>query len=211
MKKYLKKIGLVIAVILVIVAVILGAYLYRSNQEATLFTQELNALEEKGPEVVVSTSDINENNVSQDVSEIQSLLALHYQAWCEGNGAAYAAGFAENADFISFDGTHTIGRGNIDSSHQELFDSFLKNTCLRGYIERIKFVNEDTAIVYVKSGTRFDGKETVQRPSIQTYVAVKQDDAWLFSSFHNGRIDLVDDRNILRKIWLGIQTVIFRR
>jgi len=132
------------------------------------------------------------------------------EAWCEGDREKYASSFTENADFISFDGTHTIGRDKVATSHQELFDGFLKNTCLRGYIERIKFA-DDVAIVSVKSGTRFNGSETVRRPSIQTYVAVKENDEWLFSAFHNSRIDLVEDRNFLRLMWLGIETVVFRR
>lgn len=207
----MKKIIGVIVGIIVLIGVWTGIYLYQSNKEAARFTEKLNELEQRGPEVLVSDFSTDQGITMEGVEAIQSIYQKHNEAWCEGDGIMYASVFTEDADFISFDGEHTSGREEIARSHQELFDTFLKNTCLRGYVERIKFLNENTAMAYVQSGTQFDGREIVQRPSIQTYVAVKKDGAWLFSSFHNGRIDRVDDRNIFRKIWLGVQTAVFRR
>lgn len=206
----MKKILVVAISIVVFIGALMGLYLYQSNKEAARFTVQLNELQQKGPEVISDTLS-DQNILDADVAEIQSIYQKRNEAWCEADGTKYASFFTEDADFVSFDGTHTIGREEIARSHQELFDTFLKNTCLRGYIERIKFLGENTAIAYVISGTQFDGKEAIHRPSIQTHVVVKKDGVWLFSSFHNGRIDRVDDMSILRKAWLGIQTFVFRR
>jgi uncharacterized protein (TIGR02246 family) len=206
MKRLARKIGFWFASVIGISAVLLGFYLYQSNREAARFTEELNELEEKGPEVVL-IAGVSSN----DIQAIQRIYQVHNEAWCEGDGEKYASVFTQEADFISFDGTHATGRDKIALSHQELFDTFLRDTCLRGYIDRIKFLDENVAVAYVRSGTRFDGRQDVQRASIQTFVAVKQNDEWLFSSFHNGRIDRVENWNIFRMIWFGIQTVVFRR
>lgn len=211
MKIWKNKILTILVGSIVLIAAALGLYLYQSNMEAVQFTSQLNELQEQDPEVVTSQADEDRQILTGDVKKIQSIYQKHNEAWCEGDGLKYSSVFTEDADFISFDGTHTIGREEIANSHQELFDTFLKNTCLRGYVKRIKFLNEDTAVVYVLSGTKFGDSQVVQRPSIQTYVAVKKGEAWLFTGFHNGRIDRVENRNIFRKMWLGFQTVVLQK
>jgi uncharacterized protein (TIGR02246 family) len=152
-----------------------------------------------------------QGDVSAKVAAIERIYEIHNEAWCQGDGQLYASVFSTDADFISFDGTHTIGRENIATSHQELFDRFMGNTCLEGRLERVKFLVPNAAVVYVVSGTRFGTSEVVRRPSIQTYLAVEQDGHWRFASFHNGRIDRVEDRHFLRLVWLGLETFVLRR
>lgn len=196
--------------IAILIGVVVIASLYQDTQGTAAFTAQLDALAQDGPEVVAD-GEVDVDAVSEDVAAIQSIIQETKDAWCAGDGTAYAAVFTQHADFISFDGTHTIGREVIADSHQELFDRFMANTCLRGYVKRIKFLNEQTAIVYVVGGTRFDGREIVRRPSIQTYVAVKHNDDWFLSTFHNGRIDRVEERSLPRLMWLAIETFVLRR
>lgn len=206
----LQSLGLIVAIGIVGV----GVYLYKDNRKSERFTAKLEALLKREPEVLltgVGAKEADERARTADVRQIQSIYQKHNDAWCHGDGDAYASVFTEDADFIAFDGSHTTGREAIAASHQELFDRYLQNTCLQGAIERIKFLSADTATVYVLSGTRFDNRQVVRRPSIQTYVAVRQNDRWLFSSFHNGRIDPVQDWNVLRLGWLGAKTWLFRR
>lgn len=201
---------------LVVVGIIaIAVFLYRNNRRSEQFTTDLERLSRRRPEVVLPGSrgnDADDHARAADVKHIQSIYDKHNEAWCRGDGEAYASVFTADADFIAFDGSHTIGRTKIAASHQELFDRHLQNTCLEGAIDRVKFLSADIAIAYVRSGTRFDDSNVVRRPSIQTYVAVRQDDdGWLFTSFHNGRIDPVQDRNLLRLAWLAAKTWVFRR
>ena len=191
-----------------------GVFLYQDNRRSEAFTAELEILAKQEPKVVAPAfvgKGADEQTRATDVKRIRSIYDRHNQAWCDGDGEAYASVFTADADFIAFDGTHTVGRAEIAASHQELFDRYLQNTCLQGAIERIKFLGADTAVTYVRSGTRFDGGELVRRPSIQTYVAVRQDDGWRFAGFHNGRIDPVQERSVLRLAWLGVKTWLLRR
>src|SRR5215210_8397523 len=82
------------------------------------------------------------------------------------------------------------GRWEIAASHQQLFDRFLKGTRLTGRILSIKFPSPDVALVHATGGTVMRGKmkPSPERDSIQTLVAVREDDAWRFAAFHNSRV-----------------------
>lgn len=46
-------------------------------------------------------------------------------AWNSGDGEAYADLFAEDCDYVAFDGTHLSGRSANARHHQALFDTVL--------------------------------------------------------------------------------------
>ncbi|WP_141735216.1 SgcJ/EcaC family oxidoreductase [Oligoflexus tunisiensis] len=143
-------------------------------------------------------------------SSIQSLQDLYHgtlKAWCDGNGTAYGAAFTEDVEYIAFTGEVKRGRPAIIAGHQDLFDKWLKGTCLVGAIESIRFLSADTAVIVALGGTTFDGRQQLRRPSIQTYIAKRNEEGWLFSNFQNSR---VSDGNILEMIVLGIRTSLLR-
>jgi uncharacterized protein (TIGR02246 family) len=67
--------------------------------------------------------------------------------WNQGNAEAFAAPFVEDADFVAFDGTYFKGRSEIVSSHQALFDRWLKGTRLTGEVTSIRFLSPEAAIM----------------------------------------------------------------
>ena len=141
---------------------------------------------------------------------IRNLYQQLLDAWGRGDGRAYAAQFTEDADYVAFEGSHTKGRQEIASSHQPLFDRWLKGTRLTGRIESIRFLSPEVCLVHATGGTLFPG-ETNPRPSrdsIQTLVATKRDGIWRFTAFHNNRIQR---RNRLQWILFGIVMRVFRR
>jgi len=91
---------------------------------------------------------------------------------------------------VAFAGSHTKGRGEISSSHQRLFDKFMKGTRLTGRIESIEFPGPGVALVHATGGTVMRGKtkSSPERDSIQTLVAVKHEEGWRFAAFHNTRV-----------------------
>ena len=127
---------------------------------------------------------------SADEAAIRGLFYALLEDWGRGDGEAYGSRFTEDAGYVAFDGSHTKGREQIASSHQQLFDTWLKGTRLTGRIESIKFLSPEIALVHATGGTLFPG-ETKPRPSrdsIQTLVAIKRDGGWRFTAFHNNRI-----------------------
>lgn len=127
---------------------------------------------------------------SADEAYIQGLFDALLDDWGRGDGDAYGSRFAEDADYVAFDGTRTTGRVDIAASHQQLFDKYLEGTRLTGRIESIRFLGPDTALVHAAGGTVMRGKSSPapERDSIQTLVAVRHGDEWRFAAFHNSRV-----------------------
>jgi uncharacterized protein (TIGR02246 family) len=125
-----------------------------------------------------------------DERAVRELFEKLLADWARGSGEAYGSRFTENADYVAFDGTHTKGREEISSSHQRLFDKFMKGTRLTGRIEGIEFPVPSVALVHATGGTLMRGKTepSPERDSIQTLVAVKREKGWRFAAFHNTRV-----------------------
>jgi uncharacterized protein (TIGR02246 family) len=125
-----------------------------------------------------------------DERAVRELFEKLLEDWARGDGEAYGSRFTENADYVAFDGTRTKGREEISSSHQRLFDKFMKGTRLTGGIEGIEFPVPGVALVHATGGTLMRGKSepSPERDSIQTLVAVKREEGWRFAAFHNTRV-----------------------
>ena len=125
-----------------------------------------------------------------DEAQILALFDDLLDDWGKGDGEAYGSRFTENADYVAFDGTRTVGRAEISASHQQLFDKYLKGTRLTGRVLSIKFPNPDVALVHATGGTIMRGKTkpSPERDSIQTLVAVREGNGWRFAAFHNSRV-----------------------
>ncbi len=125
-----------------------------------------------------------------DEARIRALFEDLLADWGRGDGEAYGSRFTEDADYVAFDGTRTRGRAEIAASHQELFDKWLEGTRLTGRIEGLRFLGPDAALVHATGGTVMAGKTepSPERGSIQTLVAVREDDEWCFAAFHNTRV-----------------------
>ena len=125
-----------------------------------------------------------------DEAQILALFDDLLDDWGKGDGEAYGSRFTGDADYVAFDGTHTTGRQQIATSHQELFDKYLKGTRLTGRVLSIKFVGPDVALVHATGGTMMRGKTepSPERNSIQTLVAVREETGWRFAAFHNSRV-----------------------
>ena len=134
-----------------------------------------------------------------DERAVRELFEKLLEDWARGDGEAYGSRFAEDADYVAFDGTRTKGREEISSAHQRLFDKFMKGTRLTGRIEGIEFPVPGVALVHATGGTLLRGKRvpSPERDSIQTLVAVKRAEGWRFAAFHNTRV---------RPIGLGART-----
>ncbi|MGW3351849.1 SgcJ/EcaC family oxidoreductase [Nonomuraea rubra] len=119
-------------------------------------------------------------------SEVADLLAGLAEAWNSGDATAYAAVFTEDADYITFDGTHTRGREAIESMHRRLFEGPLNgSTMSTGGEYPVKPLADGAVLVVVAGGTAVDGR---QRASTVSFTAVRTPGGWRFASFQNTRV-----------------------
>ena len=75
-----------------------------------------------------------------DEDAIRALVDQQIKGWAAGNPAAYASVFTTDADYITFVGSHHIGRDAIAASYGPLFKKLLKGTQLRIDISRVRFL-----------------------------------------------------------------------
>ena len=124
-----------------------------------------------------------------DEAAIRALYEQLMDGWNSGDGNAFAAPFAEDADFVAFDGSYFKGRPEIASFHQMLFDQFLKGTRLVGKVRSVRFLTPDVAVMHAVGGTVMPGQSDLdpERNSIQTLVAMKRDGEWHLAAFQNSR------------------------
>jgi uncharacterized protein (TIGR02246 family) len=137
----------------------------------------------------------------------RAIRALHgrvLEAWGAGDGEAFAAPFSDDALFIGFDGSMMRGREQIASTHQEVFDRWMKGTRLVEERTEVRFVGPDVAIMHMLGGTVMRGKSepTPERDSIQTLVAVRDAGGWSFVSFQNTRIRPIGAGAVSALLWL---------
>ena len=91
----------------------------------------------------------------------------------------------------SCDGSHARGRTEIARAHRPLFEGILKGSRLVevGIPLEVRFLSSAVALVHSGGAVLLARQKKPSRRaiSIQTLVAVKQEDCWLFAAFQNTR------------------------
>lgn len=125
-----------------------------------------------------------------DAQAIHALFDRLAQAWNHGSGSDFGAVFTEDADYVTFDGTHLSGRQSIADAHQRLFDTVLRESRLEGSLTDLRFLTPEIAVAHGRGAVRlrWQSRTPAARQSINTYVAVRHDGEWLFAAFQNTRI-----------------------
>ncbi|MFE6615126.1 SgcJ/EcaC family oxidoreductase [Amycolatopsis sp. NPDC057786] len=124
-------------------------------------------------------------------TEVLAVLGKLADAWNDGDAAAYASFFTEDADYVTFFGMNMPGRAMIESAHRSLFEGPLKGSKLvvGGGEPKVRFILPDVAIVVSGGGSSLsDGKPEPGRESTLTYVLVEGPGGWRVASFQNTRV-----------------------
>lgn len=119
-------------------------------------------------------------------AEIVTMLTRLAGAWNAGDATAYAALFTEDADYITFTGSHSRGREEIESSHRWLFEGPLKGSTMPAPGDvLVKPLADGAVLVIARGGTSVGGD---LRDSVVSYTAVRTAEGWRFASFQNTRV-----------------------
>jgi uncharacterized protein (TIGR02246 family) len=122
-------------------------------------------------------------NNEQALGEIVEQLET---AWNNSDSVAWSKLFAEDADFIHVLGGHFFGRESIEQGHRLIFDTVYKGSVNRFQVEKIRFLSEDVAIVFVFASLKVNNPgvppQIYARP---TLTAQRRDGRWEIVSFQN--------------------------
>jgi uncharacterized protein (TIGR02246 family) len=83
--------------------------------------------------------------------EIQQIVKKLERAWNAGDSTAFAAPFAEDADFVDVLGLHHSGRAPIEAGHRQVFDTIYQGSRVGYSVEGIRFVRPDVAIAFIRA------------------------------------------------------------
>jgi uncharacterized protein (TIGR02246 family) len=128
--------------------------------------------------------------MTTDDRQIRDLFDRFMQAWADNDPARYVACFTFHADYVSYDGSRTVGRAAMYDHFDQLFRGVLAGSRLVGDIESIRFVSTDVAIVHGTASVLMPWRSRLprRRLSRQTMIAVRTEQGWMFSAAHNGRV-----------------------
>ncbi len=121
--------------------------------------------------------------------EINSILATLADAWRRGDGAGFAAAFAEDADFINILGMYTQGRSQIGAWHDQLFRGIYAGTAAVFSLKSFRKLSDDVthmlvaSVLDVPAGPRAGRIETIANG-----VLVRNAGRLEIAAFHNTRI-----------------------
>jgi uncharacterized protein (TIGR02246 family) len=123
-------------------------------------------------------------------------------AWNAGDGAAWAASFAENADFVDIRGADYQGRAAIQAGHQQIFDTIYKGSQIAYHIDHVRFVRSDVASAFLHARLRNERSVAANDPQREAHVGstigedqarptmilAKTLDRWEIVAFQNTRV-----------------------
>lgn len=125
-----------------------------------------------------------------DDAHLKDLFTRLCATWTSGDAAGYGDCFTEDADYVSFDGAHAVGRRPMVAAHDRLFRGVLTGSALVGEVLSIRYVAPDVALLYANGSVLMPWRSRLpkRRQSIQTMVAVRGPEGWRFTANHTGRV-----------------------
>ena len=127
-----------------------------------------------------------------NAADEDAIRAIHRQmidAWNVGDGAAFAAPFTDDADFVVFEGTHLKGRQQIASFTQQIFDTVVKGSRLEGEVKFVRLLSPVLAVMHSAVRTTLHGQAEASpgRDSMQLTIVTTRDGEWRGEGLLNAR------------------------
>ncbi|WP_434427067.1 SgcJ/EcaC family oxidoreductase [Nannocystis pusilla] len=125
-----------------------------------------------------------------DEAAIRGHVLATFEAWSRGDARAFAALFAPEVDYVTFDGGLARGRAEVERAHAALFATVLRGTSLRGEVTAVRRIGDDAAVAHAIGGAVWPWQRGIpaDRLSRQTYVLVRAGEGWTITAFHNTRV-----------------------
>jgi len=135
------------------------------------------------------------NNVISDTAQIDAAIAELAETWNRHDGLAYAAVFADDADFVNVLGMRSHGRAEIAERHVHLLQTIMRKSVLHILHHSVRFLTETIALAHVK--WEEEGHEAPPawnfrkvRQGVLSLVFQKQSEGWKIAGAHN--TDLIE-------------------
>jgi len=124
-----------------------------------------------------------------DEKAIRGLIDSFIDAWNRHDAHAFAALFAEDADFTNWRGMSATGRSKIEEFHVPMFAAIFRNSRLENIDSKIRFIRPDVAAADVhwemKGALDAQGNLMPARRGLLNFVMSKNSGQWQIIVMHN--------------------------
>ena len=120
-----------------------------------------------------------------DLDAFKSVLGALEAGWNAGDGAAFGAAMAEDADFVTIRADHLQGRDAIVASHRHIFSTIYAGSRNQISLEAARFLSEDMALVHARSVLEAPTGPLAGRHAATFSVVLRRAiGTWQITSFH---------------------------
>jgi uncharacterized protein (TIGR02246 family) len=123
---------------------------------------------------------------SRERSELEDIVGRLRAAWNAMDGSAFAAPFADNADFVNIRGEHFRGRTAIVQGHATIFRTVYSGSTVQMKVEALRLLRPDVALVHVHSVLDVPrGPLAGRHEACFSLVLTRESGGWEIAAFHN--------------------------
>ena len=116
---------------------------------------------------------------------IEGVLRRLQDAWNAGDGTAFGATMAEDADFVTIRADHLKGRDAIAASHRHIFSTFYADSHNELSLESARMIDGHVALVHARSVLQAPAGPLAGRHEARlSLVLVAAGQGWEIASFH---------------------------
>ena len=121
-----------------------------------------------------------------DRAALERIVGELEAAWNAGDGAAFAALFAHDADFVNVRGEHHRGRTAIAAGHAGIFRSIYAGSTNRYMVESARLVRPEVALVHVRARLEVPhGPLAGRHGAYFCLLVTRERNGWEIAAFHN--------------------------
>ena len=125
---------------------------------------------------------------ADDEIQLREVVSTLKKGWNDKSGETFASVFADSHDYIVWTGMFApnISRADNAKQHQQIFDTFYKNTQMENEVSKIKMIRDDLSLVhfYAKVWDK-DMPEPEGWEVLISILVEKQEGEWKIIAFHN--------------------------
>lgn len=123
---------------------------------------------------------------AEDEAAIRDLVTALSEAWTAGDAEAWAAPFADDADFTVWFGLTLSGREEIAQGHGFIFDGIYAETVFDLEVRKVRFLGPDIAIAHLEGRVAAAGEPLPEEPSaVPLAVLSRGERGWEIVAFQN--------------------------
>ena len=121
-----------------------------------------------------------------DRAQLETIVNRLEAAWNSMDGDAFAASFADDADFVNIRGEHHRGREAIAAGHNAIFRTIYAGSSVDLTLENVRLLSPEVAVVHVHSRMEAPQGPLAGRHGARFSMVVSKDSGvWQIVSFHN--------------------------